>query len=228
MHVADAAAQPVDFVREVIPILGKIGCNQGTCHGSQAGRAGFKLSLRGYDPLFDYRALVDDVSGRRFNRALPAQSLMLLKPTQGVPHEGGFLFSEDSRNYKMLYQWIAEGCVYKDTYARHQDRRLPVAPVLQNPKDTQQLIVIAHFPDGTSRDVTRDAIFDTSNFEVAVVGTSGQIEAVRRGEAAALVRYEGQYAVAPITVIGTRDGYAWKTSPEFNFVDTHVNAKLGR
>ncbi|HUE14999.1 MAG TPA: DUF1549 domain-containing protein [Planctomycetaceae bacterium] len=226
VHVTDASAQPVDFVREVIPILGKIGCNQGTCHGSQAGRAGFKLSLRGYDPLFDYRALVDDVSGRRFNRALPAQSLMLLKPTQGVPHEGGFLFSEDSRDYKVLYQWIAEGCVYKETSRVTQLEVLPSAPVLQNAKDTQQLVVIAHFPDGTSRDVTRDAICDTSNFEVATVSSTGQVEAVRRGEAAALVRYEGQYAVAPITVIGTRDGYVWKESPEFNFVDAHVDAKL--
>jgi hypothetical protein len=226
VHVADASTQPVDFVREVVPILGKVGCNQGTCHGSQAGRAGFKLSLRGYDPLFDYRALVDDVSGRRFNRALPAQSLMLLKPTQGVPHEGGFLFSEDSRNYKTLYQWIAEGCTYKDTTRVTHLEVFPSSPVLQNPKDTQQLIVIAHYADGTTRDVTRDAVCDTSNFEIATVGSTGRIEAVRRGEAAALVRYEGQYGVAPITVIGTRDGYAWKESPEFNFVDTHVNAKL--
>jgi hypothetical protein len=226
VHVADAAEQPVDFVREVIPVLGKVGCNQGTCHGSQAGRAGFKLSLRGYDPLFDYRALVDDVSGRRFNRAMPAQSLMLLKPTQGVPHEGGYLFSEDSRYYKLLHEWIAEGCVYKDSTRVTKIDVFPDAPVLQNPKETQQLIVVAHYPDGTSRDVTRDAIFDTSNFEVAVVGKSGQVEAVRRGEAAALVRYEGQYAVAPVTVIGSRDGYAWKASPQFNFVDKHVDAKL--
>ena len=153
---------------------------------------------------------------------------MLLKPTQGVPHEGGFLFSEESRNYKTLYQWIAEGCMYKDTTPRDELEVFPTLPVLQNPKDTQQLIVIAHYADGTSRDVTRDAICDTSNFEIATVGPTGRVEAVRRGEAAALVRYEGQYAVAPITVIGTRDGYAWKESPEFNFVDTHVNAKLGR
>jgi len=226
VHVADASSQPVDFVREVIPILGKVGCNQGTCHGSQAGRAGFKLSLRGYDPLFDYRALVDDVSGRRFNRALPAQSLMLLKPTQGVPHEGGYLFSEESRYYKLLHQWIAEGCVYKDSTRVTRLDVFPSAPVLANPKETQQLIVVAHYPDGTSRDVTRDAIFDTSNFEVAVVGKLGQVEAVRRGEAAALVRYEGQYAVAPLTVVGTREGYAWKTSPEFNFVDKLVDSKL--
>ncbi len=226
VHIADASPQPVDFVREVIPALSKVGCNQGTCHGSQGGRAGFKLSLRGYDPLFDYRALVDDVSGRRCNRALPAQSLMLLKPTQGVPHEGGFLISEDSRYYKLLHEWIAEGCVYKDSTRVTKIEVFPPTPVLQNAKETQQLIVIAHFPDGTSRDVTRDAVFDTSNFEVAVVGKSGQVEAVRRGEAAALVRYEGQYAVAPVTVIGTRDGYAWKASPEFNFVDKHVDAKL--
>ena len=146
VHITDASPQPVDFVREVIPVLGKVGCNQGTCHGSQAGRAGFKLSLRGYDPLFDYRALVDDVSGRRINRPLPAQSLMLLKPTQGVPHEGGFLFSEDSRYYKLLHEWIAEGCVYKDSTRVTKLEVFPSAPVLQNTKDTQQLIVIAHFP----------------------------------------------------------------------------------
>jgi hypothetical protein len=226
VHVTDASPQSVDFVREVIPVLGKVGCNQGTCHGSQAGRAGFKLSLRGYDPLFDYRALVDDVSGRRFNRALPAQSLMLLKPTQGVPHEGGFLISEDSRYYKLLHEWIAEGCVYKDNTRVTKLEVFPATSVLQNPKETQQLIVVAHYPDGTSRDVTRDAVFETSTFEVAVVGKTGEVEGVRRGEAAALVRYEGQYAVAPVSVIGTRDGYAWKASPEFNFIDKDVDSKL--
>ena len=102
----------------------------------------------------------------------------------------------------------------------------PTAPVLQSAKESQQLIVIAHFPDGSSRDVTRDAVCDTSNFEVATVSSTGRIEAVRRGEAAALVRYEGQYGTAPITVVGTRDGYAWKESPQFNFIDAHVDAKL--
>ena len=32
----------------------KLGCNAGTCHGAQDGKNGFKLSLRGYDPLFDH------------------------------------------------------------------------------------------------------------------------------------------------------------------------------
>jgi hypothetical protein len=224
--VRDTAPKPVSFVREVIPEISKVGCNAGTCHGAQKGRAGFKLSLRGYDPLFDYTALVDDHSGRRFNRSLPSQSLMLLKPTQGVPHEGGFLFDEDSRPYALIRQWIAEGCVFDDAKRVSRIEVFPEKPLLNKVEDKQQLVVLAHYPDGTSRDVTREAIFETSNFEVATVGKMGLIQSVRRGEAAALVRYEGQYAAAPITVIGNRDGYEWNNSPEHNFVDAHVNNKL--
>ena len=47
--VAAVDPVPVDFIREVNPLLSKSGCNQGTCHGSANGRNGFKLSLRGYD-----------------------------------------------------------------------------------------------------------------------------------------------------------------------------------
>ncbi len=77
------------FVQDVLPAMSKMGCNAGTCHGSKDGKNGFKLSLRGYDPVYDHRALTDDIAGRRFNRAAPEQSLMLLKTTGGVPHVGG-------------------------------------------------------------------------------------------------------------------------------------------
>ncbi len=219
---------PVSFIREIIPITSKVGCNQGTCHGSQQGKAGFKLSLRGYDPLYDYTALVDDISGRRFNRAVPAQSLMLLKPTQGVPHEGGFLFDEESRYYDLIEKWIAEGCKYQEDRRVERIEVYPQKPILQRTDSTQQMIVLAFYPDGTSRDVTREAVFDTSSFEVATVTASGVIKAVRRGEAAALVRYEGLYAANLISVLGDREGYQWQASPEHNFVDTLVNKKLQR
>src|SRR5262245_61626974 len=80
------------YLRDVAPILNKVGCTSGTCHGAAKGKNGFKLSLRGYDPQFDYEALLYDLSGRRFNRADPALSLMLAKPTQQVPHGGGLRF----------------------------------------------------------------------------------------------------------------------------------------
>ncbi len=229
VHVAAAASTPVDFISEVNPILSKVGCNQGTCHGSQAGKNGFKLSLRGYDSVYDYRALVDDISGRRFNRSEPSQSLMLLKPTQGVPHEGGFLFDEQSRYYKILEQWIAEGCQYKADAARVTSIEIyPPTPLLHLRHDQQQLVVIATYSDETTRDVTREAVFDTSNFEVATVSKQGLITAVQRGEAAALVRFEGNYAAAPVSILGNRDGYQWMPQTELNFIDTLVNSKLQR
>lgn len=229
VKVAAVEPVPVDFIREVNPLLSKSGCNQGTCHGSANGRNGFKLSLRGYDSLYDYRSLIDDISGRRFNRSEPAQSLMLLKPTQGVPHEGGFLFDEQSRTYQVLRQWIAEGCQYQSEAARVVGIDIyPPTPLLQLRHDQQQLIVTARFSDGSTRDVTRDAVFETSNFEVATVSRTGMITAVQRGEAAALVRYEGNYAAAPVSILGNRDGYEWIPQPELNFIDTFVNAKLQR
>ena len=228
VEIKHVTNHPVSFIRDVIPAMSKVGCNAGTCHGAQKGKRGFKLSLRGYDPLYDYRALGDDLSGRRFNRSRPEQSLMLLKPTQGVPHEGGFLFDEKSRTYSVLKQWIAEGCRFDTAKRVARIEVFPKKPLLETTDSQQQLIVMAHFPDGTSRDVTRDAVFETSDFEVAPVSKAGRIAAVRRGEAAALVRYEGLYAAAPVAIIGNREGFAWKAAPERNYIDKLVNAKLQR
>jgi hypothetical protein len=230
VEVKDAKPAPVSFVREIQPSMSKVGCNAGTCHGAQEGKNGFKLTLRGYDPELDYFALVDDLSGRRFNRSLPSQSLMLLKPTQGVPHVGGFLFDEDSRYYKLIHAWIAEGCQYDNQTRVTRLDVFPSSPVIDLEGRKLQQIVIAHFADGTSRDVTRDAVFSSSNFNVATVTntieSSGVVESLRRGETAILVRYEGAYAANQITVLGDRTGFAWADSPEFNYVDTHVNNKL--
>src|SRR5206468_63137 len=108
------AAEPVTFLRDVAPILNKASCTSGTCHGAAKGKNGFKLSLRGYDPQFDYEALLYDLSGRRFNRAAPASSLMLAKPTQQVAHGGGMRFEIGSPYYKAIYNWIAQGVPFGD------------------------------------------------------------------------------------------------------------------
>src|SRR5436853_7636608 len=99
-----AEAPPVTFLRDIAPILNKAGCTSGGCHGAAKGKNGFKLSLRGYDPRFDYESLLYDLSGRRFNRADPGRSLMLAKPTQEVAHGGGLRFDANSAYYKIIYQ----------------------------------------------------------------------------------------------------------------------------
>src|SRR5580704_770114 len=112
-----AEAPKVNFLRDVDPILNKVGCTNGTCHGAAKGKNGFKLSLRGYDPQFDYEALLYDLGGRRFNRADPARSLMLAKPTQQVPHGGGLRFEINSDYYKTIYNWIAQGVPFGNAAA---------------------------------------------------------------------------------------------------------------
>src|SRR2546429_6073644 len=117
----------VTFLRDVAPILNKVGCTSGPCPGAAKGKNGFKLSLRAYDPQSDYEALLYDLSGRRFNRADPARSLMLAKPTQQVAHGGGLRFDIGSPYYKTIYNWIAQGVPFGDP-AKDAVRRLEVEP----------------------------------------------------------------------------------------------------
>jgi hypothetical protein len=220
--------EPVSFVRDVMPALSRVGCNAGTCHGSAKGKKGFKLSLRGYDLDFDYSQLVDDLAGRRFNRSAPDQSLMLLKPTTAVPHEGGHVLEPDSPRYQILRDWIAQG-VNSDVGTTARVASLEVLPTvidLAREEESQQLLVLAHYPDGRTRDVTLDAIYSSSVPDTATVTESGKVTAVRRGEAAILVRFEGAFGVDNLTVMGDRSGFAWKPRPENNPIDALVNKKL--
>src|SRR5438874_921961 len=103
-----AGAARVSFLYDVHPILSRAGCNQGTCHGNANGKGGLKLSLRGADPEQDYYSLVAESLGRRVNRAAPARSLMLRKPTAALPHTGGQRFGVGSREYSVVMRWIQE------------------------------------------------------------------------------------------------------------------------
>jgi hypothetical protein len=219
---------PVSFVRDVMPIFGKSGCNAGTCHGGAKGRNGFKLSLRGYDPEFDHEQIVEDIAGRRIDRKEPANSLVLLKPTQGVPHEGRLVFEENSRYYKLLYQWIAERCRSDVATTRRAERLevLPQSPVLPDSGHEQQLVVVAHYPDGSSRDVTRDAIYTSSADTVAAVSGAGLVKGLRKGQSAILIRYEGQFAVNPVSVLVPNPDFKWTDPPANNYVDELVYRKL--
>jgi hypothetical protein len=217
----------VSFVRDVMPALSKIGCNQGTCHGAADGKAGFKLSLRGYDPLFDYRALTDDLEARRFNRAAPDRSLMLLKTTGGVPHVGGVLMQPGEPYYELLRTWIAEGVRFDPDSPRVQRIVVePKDPLLPLPGMKQQLRVIAHYSDGSSRDVTAEAFVESSNTEIATVDKAGLVTGVRRGEATMLARYEGAYDASTVIVMGDRSGFVWQAPPIHNRIDTLVYEKL--
>jgi Protein of unknown function (DUF1553)/Protein of unknown function (DUF1549)/Bacterial Ig-like domain (group 2) len=220
-------AYDVSFTRDVMPALSRIGCNSGSCHGSAQGRNGFQLSLRGYDPMYDHRALVDDIGGRRFNRAAPERSLMLLKPTGVVPHVGGVLTQPGEPYYKLIHGWISQG-VKLDMNAP-KVAKIDVTPamnVIPLPGMRQQLTVWATYSDGSKRDVSAEAFLESSNIEVATLDRQGVVTAVRRGETAILARYDGNYAAATLIIMGDRTGFAWQETPTYNYIDELVYNKL--
>ena len=225
---AASAQEQVSFVRDVMPILNKAGCTSGPCHGAAKGKNGFKLSLRGYDPEFDYSALIHDLSGRRFNRADAARSLMLLKPTQQLPHGGGTRIEIDSPYYKTILKWIEQGAEFGDPVSA-QVTKLDIVPsevTLPKPGGKQQFKVTAHFADNATRDVTKEALYSSNTPVIAEVNDTGALESLRKGEAAVLVRYEGKLAVVNVTVLPEKQGTERIAFPENNYVDKHISAKL--
>ena len=209
-----------DYARDVTPILSRLGCNGGTCHGSAQGKNGFKLSLRGYDPIFDVRALTDDHGSRRVNLASPDDSLMLLKTTGAVPHVGATLMRPGEPYYEVLRTWIADGAKLEPGSAKVAKLEVhPANPVVQRIGSKQQLRVIATYADGQSRDVTREAFLESGNNDVAIADRGGLMTTLRRGEAPILVRYEGAYAASTLTVMGDRNGFVWEQPPTYNRID---------
>ena len=226
--------ETVTFTNDVMAVLSKAGCNQGTCHGNLNGKGGFKLSLRGEDPAADFTALSRDALGRRTTPQRPDESLILLKPTAAVPHEGGKRFAVGSPEYQVLLRWIAAG-LPADPPGTPRVERIEVTPryqVLTAPADRVQLRVQARFSDGTLRDVTRWAVYEPASLQVTVT-PAGEVR--RAGddpagliEAVILVRYLNQQTVVQLAFLPERPGFVWKDVPEHNYIDRYVFTKLRR
>ncbi|HLU48997.1 MAG TPA: hypothetical protein VK116_12970, partial [Planctomycetota bacterium] len=169
------AADAPSFRHEVIPILSRAGCNGGGCHGALAGKGGFRLSLFGYDPEADYRAITRDALGRRIELGEPGRSLLLAKPTTALPHKGGLRLEPGSKDYDIIARWIAAGA----PPPREDDPELVALEV--EPSETTlaigesfDLAVRARYSDGVVRDVTRWARFTSTNGTVATVDENGK------------------------------------------------------
>jgi len=223
-----AAPQPISFKVETLGALTKAGCNMGACHGSPSGKGGFRLSLRAYDPPLDVLTLRTEFGGRRTNVADPDDSLILRKPLMQTFHGGGQRLWDGDASHKILRTWIAEG-LKLDPPAAPDLVRIEVLPkkrVFRDAGERQQLIVNGYFSDGSVRDVTSLTMFSTSAEPIAKVDEAGLVTRAGRGEAAILARFLDKMDTSSVTFLETVPGFAWNNSPEFNFIDQKVNAKL--
>lgn len=220
-----AADRPISFTEDVIPALTKAGCNQGACHGGQFGQGEFKLSLFGFAPEQDYPAIVRDWSQRRVSMVSPEDSLILRKAVLAVPHGGGRRMQVDSIEYETLKAWIASGAAGPvDNEPRLADITVTPAEREYQRNDGQQLSVVATYSDGSQRDVTKIARYDSLAKGIASVTRDGYVTAVGHGQAAIMVRYGGRARVSSVIHPFAEDVDLTGFQPH-NFVDQHIKAR---
>ncbi len=192
--------QPVNFVTEIIPTLNKLGCNQGACHGAQHGKGGFRLSLFGFDPVFDHEQIVKSAEGRRVVVADPERSILLQKPTLQMEHGGGERLKVHSAGYDRLQRWLAEGAPgpRSDVPSLTGLDVFPHQRVM-HPGDQQQIVIQALWSDGRREDVTSWVQYDAMSEAQSTVNSSGIVLCKDRGESHIMIRYMGQATVFTVT-----------------------------
>ncbi|MCE9530961.1 MAG: DUF1549 and DUF1553 domain-containing protein, partial [Planctomycetes bacterium] len=220
---------PPSFKNDIIPILTRVGCNSGACHGALAGKGGLKLSLRGYDPESDHFVLTRQASARRVDRSIPEKSLLLQKAARILPHGGGRRLIEDDNDYTLILDWIKAGANPPSNADARLDRIevLPTSAVLK-PKSEMSVLVRAFYADGRVEDVTRWSRFGCSDEDVAKVTEDGRITIAGNGEASITVGFgtvvSTMTVAAPFPNQVADDVYA--KSPRHNFIDDAVLRKL--
>ena len=218
------------FTRDVLPILSKAGCNAGSCHAKPEGQNGFRLSVFSYDPKSDYHEIVHEARGRRVFPSAPEESLLLLKATGAIPHEGGDRFAKDSDSFRALFAWVRGGMPYS------ADKEPSLNGITVTPKErryrqgaTQRLLVHAHYSDGSTRDVTALADFSSNEKEVANVSAAGLVNIGSvPGQAVIVARFMGMVGDSQITVPADRllPAEKYAALPVNNFIDRLAYARF--
>ena len=217
----------VSFERDVMPILTKVGCNTGSCHGAARGKDGFRMSLFGFDPAGDYQRITREIGIRRINLAVPDQSLILLKATGSVQHTGGKRIELGSKHYQTLLTWLQAGAPIDATRppAVTAVDIYPNQAVVEGEAAIQRLVAVATYADGAQRDIWDLASFTTNNERTAAVAFDGKITSGVRGEAFVMARFDTYTVGSQVLALPANLRFAKSNSGE-SYVDNLVNDKL--
>ncbi|MEO6739927.1 MAG: DUF1549 domain-containing protein, partial [Chthoniobacteraceae bacterium] len=224
--------EPPSFVRDVLPILSKAGCNAGACHAKPDGQNGFRLTVFSFDPQTDHREITQEARGRRVFPASPDESLLLLKATMTVPHEGGERIEKNSDAYRTIVQWIRGGMPYRADNEPTLERLVVSPPErIFKKSETQQLTVKARYSDGSERDVTGLASFDSNDKEIARVTEDGLVRIGNlSGQGVIIARYMGLVSDSRISVPADRllPDEKYTALPVNNVIDEKAYAHFKR
>ncbi len=222
-----AAPPPPAFRTDVMAVLSRAGCNAGACHGNMTGKGGFKLSLRGDDPAYDFAVLTRQHAGRRADPHRPDDSLMLQKATGAVPHEGGVRFTADSPEYAAVRGWLAAGAKFDDGPRPVAVSVSPGDRVLFAPADRVTLKATAEYADGSTRDVTPFVTFEASAVGVATVKPSGEVVKFDQGgEVVVVVRYLQHQTPVRLAFLPAREPVDLSAEDRTHPIDRHVLDQL--
>ncbi|MHC4876372.1 MAG: DUF1549 domain-containing protein [Planctomycetota bacterium] len=217
------------FRNHVQAVLARQACSSGACHGALAGKGGFRLSLRGYDAAADHFVIVRDARGRRVELSDPGRSLLLAKPTGALPHKGGLRFETDSLSYRVLSEWISAGAK-PPTENDATVERIEILPpdVRLTVGQEQQFLVLAHYSDGHTEDVTQWAKFTSTNETVAKINDNGNVSVIGHGGGAVTAWFASRIVIARLTSPFSYDipDDVFASEPRHNFIDDLVLAKL--
>lgn len=217
----------VDFANDLIPVLTKHGCNSGACHGAAIGRGGFQLSLYGGNPEADFRSIARQLEGRRINLAVPEESLILLKPTEVLEHGGGYVFSDESESARPLVDWIRQGATNKSLRKLERLELKPHKVILRATGESTQLSAIAHYSDGTSRDVTHWTVLKAEDSSaVEIDPESAECRVMRRGRHLVVARFSERVVPIEFIVPLTDEKMDLTDEPRNNFIDDEILASL--
>ena len=228
VRVTPKRQRTLSFTNDILPVFTRADCANSGCHGSVRGKKGFKLSLFGTDPAFDYAAITSDAGGRRINLDNPADSLVLRKPSFQEPHGGGQRFEVDSAPYSLMLEWLKANAPFDE----------PGQPRLTSvnvyPPDWRfvglgsalQLVVVGRYSDGSVRDLTSAVRFISNVPAIVSARDDGVIQADTPGETAVMVRTAGFATATPVRVVKDRPMRDYPQITRNNYIDEHVLRKL--
>ena len=203
-HDAVAAERTVSFVNDVMPVFTKAGCNVGVCHAKAGGgQNGFQLSLLGFEPAEDFEHIVLEGRGRRLSFAHPTRACCCSRPPAGAARRrraAGLRPRRLCRDPRLDSPGRAAAMTARDPAAGRLGDRAEAA-VRCSARRQQQLKALARYSDGSVRDVTGLALFESNDKAMAEVIGEGLVKVLDLpGKVSVMVRYQGQVAVFNATV----------------------------